>query len=67
MRKKDRVQIHLRQEVRRVVLEDALFHCVECGKVKSASEFGLRVSGDVVRNHQQCKGCREKQLLRGHA
>lgn len=45
--------------IKGVRLIGAMFHCTECGALKPASEFGLRMTEDgFVRNQAQCKACR---------
>lgn len=45
--------------ITKVVITGAMFHCTKCGALKSASEFGLRMTADgVVRNQAQCSTCR---------
>ena len=45
--------------IKGVRLIGAMFHCTECGALKPASEFGLRMTKDgFVRNQAQCSSCR---------
>ena len=58
-----RVELMAEVGIRGVVLTGAMFHCSNCGALKPADHFGLRMmAGGVVRNQAQCGPCRNGNL-----